>query len=168
MYAKSAQTLSKVDRQSKTLQNLQQHCKLAVQRQTFSLHKTNAIAKPDSRLCPTDRCAIRKKRFWILLPSTAKVSSVSPSRGRRGPLLHGREMVLLLCDQKYHPVPLLREAEISPWGDNRSCPKRRILQGENKKGWDTWKKEKITCGAGWKIHRGDKMAGKHPGGLIVL
>ena len=78
--------------------------------QTKSLHKTNAIAKPGIRLCPTDRCAIRKKRFWILLPRLAKVSSVSPSRGGRVPLLHGREMVLLLCDQKYHPVPLLREA----------------------------------------------------------
>ena len=76
--------------------------------------KAGDPALPHGSLCDP------QKRFWILLPRLAKVSSVSPSRGRRVPLLHGREMVLLLCDQKYHPVPLLREAGKSglprpPW-----------------------------------------------------
>ena len=82
----------KVDSHSKTLQGLQQHCKLAVQRQTFSLHETNAIAKLLCSFAPTDRVAIREKALLGTFAASGK-STIVP----------------LLTESRKEPVSLLRE-----------------------------------------------------------
>ena len=80
--------------QSSILQNLQKYCRLAVQWQTKSLHKTNAIAKPGIRLCPQGSRCDPRKRFWIRVLCAAKY--------------HFR------FGEKYHPVLLLTESRKEP------------------------------------------------------
>ena len=131
----------------------QQYCRLAIQGQTKSLYKMNAIAKPGIRLCPTDRCAIRKKRFWVLFSKARKVPSSpcygkqerdcsSTKRKERLFLFQGKEkrMFLLYCDKRnqkhrkgkeaspslFDPIPFDKWGQSSLSGMRKVCSSCRI------------------------------------------
>ena len=82
----------RVDRHSKTCRDCNSICSQEIQGQTGSLHQTNAIAKPDPRLCPYgSRCDPQKAllgTFLALEKSTA---------------------VPLLTESRKEPVSLPRE-----------------------------------------------------------
>ena len=128
----------------------QQYCRLAIQGQTKSLYKMNAIAKPGIRLCPTDRCAIRKKRFWVLFSKARKVPSVPLLREAGTKLLlfqeegrlflfQGKEkrMFLLYCDKRNQKHRKGKEASPSlfkpipfdKWGQSSLSGMRKVSSG---------------------------------------
>ena len=105
--------MRRVERQSKTLQRLQQHCSRAVRsRQAVCIKRTQSQSR-GSGFAPKDRCAIRKKHFWVLFLLWKKVPPV-PLLWKAGTklllfqeegrlfLFQGKEksMFLLYCDKR--------------------------------------------------------------------
>ena len=96
-----------MDRHSRTLQHLQQCCRLAVQGRPFSLYQTNAMAKPGIRLCPTDCGAIRRAHFWCTCKATYPFPALRKST--IVPLLREAGTNLLLFQEEGKSVLFLTE-----------------------------------------------------------
>ena len=75
-----------------TLQGLQKHCSQAVQEQTESLQETNAIAKPDPRLCSHGSQCDPQKAFLGTCTLRSKVPFCFGKKYHRSPALESRNL----------------------------------------------------------------------------